>query len=173
MKEIVFRPLRVNKKTGKVIVASYQQWRSIKTADYNSFNLVIDESYKLFNDVDFVYNHKGKQLFFYGYNPNDIIVNPDIPKSDAFIPSQKNTQEYLKFRNDNPYILLNRGDYQTYWCKGLDCEGVPTFSHYTADYIGTHISRIDLFEPLTVGIVKMWFGWFLWQLNNSSLKIKN
>ncbi len=170
MKTIKFRPLRVIKKTGKITVASYMQWRSIKTADYNNFKLVIDESYKMLNDNDFVYNHNGKQLFFYDYSPNDIIVNPDIPKTDGFIPSEQFNNEYLNFRKNNPYILLDRGSYSTYWCEGLDCQGVPTFSHYTADYIATHSSQIHLFEPLTVKMVKMWFGWFLWQLDNCRLK---
>jgi hypothetical protein len=162
MREIKFRPLRVIKKTGKVTVASYQQWRSVKTADYNEFKLVIDESYKNLNDNDFVYDHKDKQLFFYGYKPTDIIVNPEIPNDVGNV--------YLNFRKDNPYILLDRGGYKTYWCRGLDCEGVPTFSHYTADYIvSDHTRDYTAFEPLTVGMVKMWFGWFLWQLNNSRL----
>lgn len=148
------------------------QWRGIKTADYNKFTLVIDEDYKMLNDADFVYDHLGKQLFFYDFNPNDIIVNPYIPKWDGFVPSAISTDEYLNFRNNNPYILLDRGDYQTYWCRGLDCEGVPIFSHYTADYIVSDPTRdFTVFEPLTVGMVKMWFGWFLWQLDNSRLKV--
>lgn len=172
MKIIKFRPLRVIKKSGKITVASYQQWRSIKTADYNNFSLIIDESYKMLNDEDFVYDNKGKQLFFYDFNPNDIIVNPNIPKLDGFIPSAESSQAYLNFRNNNPYILLDRGHYQTYWCRGLDCDGVPTFSHYTTDYIVNDNTRnFTLFEPLTVGIVKMWFGWFLWQLDNSRLQV--
>jgi len=150
------------------------QWRSIKTSDYNNFNLIIDESYKMLNDEDFVYNHEGEQLFFYDFKPCDIIVNPDIPKSDGFQPSSENTYEYLNFRNENPYILLDKGDYKTYWCRGLDCDGVPTLSHYTADYIvSDHTRDFTLFEPLTVGMVKMWFGWFLWQLENSRLQILN
>lgn len=171
MRTIKFRPLRVIKKTGKITVASYIQWRGVKTADYNNFTLVIDENYKMLNDSEFVYDHLGKQLFFYDFNPNNIIINPEIPKSDGFRPSAENTDEYLNFRNDNPYILLDKGDYKTYWCRGLDCEGVPTFNHFTADYIATHSTHIYLFEPLTVGMVKMWFGWFLWQLDNCQLKV--
>jgi hypothetical protein len=172
MRKIKFRPLRVIKKSGKIVIASYMQWRSIKTADYNKFDLVIDESYKMLNDDDFVYNHLGKQLFFYDFTPNDFLVNPKIPKSDGFIPSAENTEEYLNFRNRNPYIVLDRGDYITYWCRGLDCDGVPTFSHYTADYIVSDNTRdFKVFEPLTVRMVKMWFGWFLWQLDNSKLHI--
>lgn len=171
MRTINFRPLRVIKKTGKVVVASYQQWRSIKTADYNNFRLAINESYKLLRDDDFVYNHLGKQLFFYDFNPDDIIINPNIPKLDGFVPSIESTNEYLNFRHDNPYILLDRGDYKTYWCRGLDCEGVPAFTNYDIDTI-VDSKHIYLFEPLTVGMVKRWFGWFLWQLDNSNLIVK-
>lgn len=160
MRTIKFRPLRVIK-GGKIAVASYPQWRSIKTSDYNSFNLVIDKSYKMLNDADFVYNHKGEQLFFYDYSPNEIIVNPNIPD-----------KLYLEFRDKNPYILLDKGDYKTYWCRGLDCDGVPTFSHWTLNYImQDNTIKYKAFEPLTVGMVKMWFGWFLWQLENFRLKV--
>lgn len=31
-KQIVFRPLRIVR--GKIVVASYMQWRKVKTADY-------------------------------------------------------------------------------------------------------------------------------------------
>lgn len=172
MRTIKFRPLRVIKKSGKIAVASYAQWRSIKTSDYNNFNLIIDERYKMLNDEDFVYNHLGQQLFFYDFKPDEIIVNPEIPELDAFIPSQKSTEEYLNFRDKNPYILLDKGYYQTYWCRGLDCDGVPIFSHWDADYIvSDHTRDYTAFVPLTVGMVKMWFGWFLWQLDNSRLKV--
>ena len=171
MRTIKFKPLRVVKKSGKITVASYMQWRGIKTADHNLFTLAVDESYKLLNDIDFVYNHLGEHLFFYDYKPNDIIINPDIPQSNEFVSNAKSINEYLKFRNNNPYILLDRGDYKTYWCKGLDVDGVPTFTHYTADYIVSDQTRDHTtFVPLTVGMVKMWFGWFLWQLENSRLK---
>ena len=42
MKTITFRPLRRIKKTGKIVVASYMQWRKVKTADYSKFKLVVD-----------------------------------------------------------------------------------------------------------------------------------
>lgn len=165
---IKFRPLRVINKTGKIIVASYPQWRSIKTADYNNFNLVIDESYKMLNDDDFVYNHKGKQLFFYGYNPGNVPI---------FISTGLEDKHHLKWEPGNNFIIHNKGtiysphDWFTFRMDGTDCDGVPTLNFYTADYITTHSSYIHLFEPLTVGMVKIWFGWFLWQLDNSRLKV--
>lgn len=169
IRTLKFRPLRVIKKTGKITVASYMQWRSIKTADYNNFNLIIDESYKMFNDADFVFNHKGKQLFFYGYNPGTVPIIKRVILDIEDI--EKNPTPEWKMGNN--FILHNKGLYSDDWftfrMDGTDCDGVPTLNFYTADYIATHSSYIHLFEPLTVGIVKMWFGWFLWQLENSRL----
>ncbi len=180
MKTIKFRPLRVVKKGRKIVVASYNQWRSIKTANYNNFNLIIDESYKMLNDEDFVYNHLGKRLFFYGYNPGQV---PIIKKYyfDVDFDSLEDAINYtqdLEFKVGNNFIIHHSGtinspeDWFTFRMDGADCDGVPTLSFYTADYIATHSSRIDLFEPLTVNMVKMWFGWFLWNLENSILKLK-
>lgn len=169
MRTIKFRPLRVIKKTGKITVASYMQWRSIKTADYNNFNLIIDESYKMLNDDDFVYNHNGKQLFFYGYNPGSVPI---------IIKRGFEDKQDLKWEVGNNFIIQNKGtiyspeDWFTFRMDGTDCDGVPTFSHWDADYImQDHTIKYTLFEPLTVGMVKMWFGWFLWQLDNSRLKV--
>lgn len=167
MRTIKFRPLRVIKKTGKITVASYMQWRSIKTADYNNFNLIIDESYKMLKDSDFVYNHLGEQLFFYGYNPGNIPI---------IIKRGFEDKQGLKWEPGNNFIIHNKGgiygdDWFTFRMDGTDCDGVPTLNFYTVDYIATHSSYVHLFEPLTVGMVKMWFGWFLWQLDNSRLKV--
>ena len=168
MKEIKFRPLRVIKKTGKITVASYMQWRSIKTADYNQFSLVIDESYKMLNDDNFVYDHNGKQLFFYDYNPGKVPIYLKTSLED-YEP---------EWKTGNNFIIHHKGtiyspeDWFTFRMDGTDCDGVPVFSHYNADYIvSDHTRRYDLFEPLTVGMVKMWFGWFLWQLDNCRLKV--
>lgn len=159
MRTIKFRPLRVIKKTGKITVASYMQWRSIKTADYNEFKLIIEESYKMLNDDDFVYRHDGKQLFFYGYNPSEVPVISGEQAKDAL------------WKQGNNFII-NRIDWWTFRMDGTDCDGVPTFSHYDADYIVSDDTRnYTLFEPITVKMVKMWFGWFLWQLDNSRLHV--
>ena len=56
--------------------------------------------------------------------------------------------------------------------RGFDCDGVPVFSHYSTEYIATNYEDISVFEPLTVKMVTMWFGWFLYQLQNSNLQIK-
>lgn len=41
------------------------QWNKIRCADYNEFNLVIDDEYKNLPKDEFVYNHKGELLYFY------------------------------------------------------------------------------------------------------------
>lgn len=169
IRTIKFRPLRVIKKTGKIMVASYMQWRIIKTADYNSFILMVDENYKMLNDSDFVYNHLGKQLFFYGYNPGRVPIIKRVILDFEDIEENPTPE----FKTGNNFILQNSGlqggEWFTFRMDGCDCDGVPTLNFYTADYIATHSSYINLFEPLTVKMVKQWFGWFLWQLENSKL----
>lgn len=156
MKEIKFRPLRRIKKTGKITVASYGQWRKIKTSDSASFNLIIDSEYKKLSDEDFVYNHRGEQLFFYDYKPWDIAVVEEIP---------------FDFRHTNIPYAIGRGENIFYYsAAGLDCDGVPLFNYYHADYIATRYRDITPFEPLTVKTVKDWFGWFLYQLENLCLQ---
>lgn len=162
MKTVIFRPLRLVKKTGKITVASYQQWRKVRAADYSKFNLVVINDYKDMNDSDPVFDHKGEQLFFWDYNPADI---PVIQAHDV--------ADFCKARSENnDYgIVWQYGDWFIHHTRGVDCEGVPTFNHYTADYIGTHYKDMNQFAPLTVGMVKMWIGWFLYQLKNSYLTI--
>lgn len=160
MKSIIFRPLRRIKKTGKITVASYLQWNKVKTADYNKFNLIISDEYKSFGKDEFVYRHDGELLFFYQYNPAEIPIYiiesiGDIAKIFAS----------TKVRG------IDHGDTVSYSGKGIDCQGTPTFSHFTADYLGTHNYDVKEFEPLTVETVTKWFGWFLFQLNNSYLQI--
>ena len=52
---------------------------------------------------------------------------------------------------------------------GVDCDGTPCFSHYTANRIAENFTDVDQFEPLTVGIVTKWFGWFLYRLDRVSI----
>lgn len=49
---------------------------------------------------------------------------------------------------------------------GLDCDGVPTFSHNTADRIAGDFDDMEQFEPLTVGMVTKWWGWLLYRMEN-------
>lgn len=142
MKTIIFRPLRRIKKTGKITVASYMQWRKVKTADYSKFNLIIDDEYKRLPSDELVYDNKGENLFWRELDPEQLFA------------------------------------------RGLDCDGVPTFSHgtqknitignmyrYTLEEVSEVLNPMKEYELLTVGIVVKWFGWFLYQLENNSLKI--
>jgi hypothetical protein len=162
MKTLIFRPLRRIKKTGKIVVASYPLWRKIKTADYNSFILVIDDEYKTLPADEYVYNHKGENLFWRDFDPEQIsVLPPYILRGDDF--------EY-------PYPWKSVLEFDGiinihYSAPGLDCDGVPAFAHYTATDIFNGRSDMTNFEPLTVGMVRKWFWWFLYQLNNSKLTI--
>jgi hypothetical protein len=156
MKTIVFRPLRRIKKTGKVTVASYSQWRKVKTADNSKFKLIIDDEYRTFPKDELVYDHNGDNLFWRHYNPEEIPMLNQYALSDGEFP---------------PYPPMWKTDYGMYSAKGLDCDGVPTFSHGTADEIVKDPNRdLNEYTPLTVEIVNWWFGWFLYQLQNNELK---
>ena len=166
MKSIVFRPLHTNKKLGKICVASYKSWNSIKTADYNEFKLTVSDEYKQMPTDAFVYDHQGRQLFWLDFDPDSIPVFTYSQISELFnIPQiQENNSRYA--------IDLNSGHGLGYCCDGVDCAGVPTFSHYNANYVAEHhFNHINEFEPLTVGVVVKWFGWFLYQLEKSQLQI--
>ena len=102
MKTIKFRPLRRIKKTGKITVASYMQWRKVKTADYSQFKLIVNQEYKTFDKDELVYDHKGENLFWRHYNPEEIPL----------------------FENHNQKTW--KTDYDMYCAKGLDVDGVPT-----------------------------------------------
>lgn len=160
MRTVKFKPLRVIKKTGKVTVASYSLWRNVLTADYSKFNLTLMDIHLNLNKKDFVYNHKGEQLFFYDYNPHDVPV---------FQWSKLFSLEEIRLNHKQYGILWSNDGHTNYSMRGTDCNGVPCFSHYTANYIATHSSNISAFEPLTVETVLLWYGWLLWQLNNSKI----
>jgi hypothetical protein len=151
MKTIKFRPLRFEKKSGLIKVASYPQWRKVKTADYDIFRLDIDNTYKSFNPDAQVYNHKGEELFFYDYNPEDI---KDVESGMAIGECD---QRYGNWKTSYMYS-----------CKGLDCDGVPVFSQNTIEAIWRN-KELDKYEPLTVKTVRLWLGWFLYNLNNCLL----
>jgi len=164
MKTIKFRPLRRVKKTGKITVASYMQWRKVQTADYFEFNLLLEPEYQSFNKDEFVYDHKGEQLFWYNHQ------NPDsLPKNYADIEMLR---ELVGDELDGELWKLSEpmGIGFASHVHGFDCDGVPVFSHYTANYIATHYKDVNVFEPLTVGLVVKWVGWFLYRLQNSRLQ---
>lgn len=147
MKEIKFRVLRRVKKSGKIVVASYSQWRKVKTCDFGQdFRLVIDSAYKSFDENERVYNHQGENLFWYHYDP-----------------------EQIPFREENPDSDYWRTYYDMYCIPGTDVDGVPTFSHKTAENVVNGMNDVRDLEPLTVGHVKYWFGWFLYRLDNCEM----
>lgn len=157
MKTIKFKPLRKVKKTGKIVVASYSQWRKIKTADYYDFELIINEDFKNFNDNELVHNHKGENLFWLHYNPEEI-------------PTVNHLQVIY---DENEYPKMWRTVYGMYSCKGLDVDGVPTFTNLTLNELGKYKGSIIDYEPLTVKDVKYWFGWFIYNLDNAQLNFED
>lgn len=135
-------------------------WRRIKTADYSKFNLTVINEYLSFRKDQYVHNHKGELLFFYNYIPDDI----DIHNHTQFSPSY---EEMLLL--NRPMIVQYDGWRSFAICKGVDCDGVPTFAHIDADYIGTHRLDPEMFEPLTVGVVLQWYYWFISNLKNGTI----
>jgi hypothetical protein len=160
---IKFRPLRRVSKTGKIAVASYGLWNSVRVADNNPFELIVNNEYKDFPKQEYVYNHKGEQLFFYDYNPYK------MPMYKPGIPLDRDRREIIK--EHGGYGLSYKGGYVNYSAKGLDCEGTPCLSHYTMDYVADHNYNISDFEPLTVHMAIEWYGWFLLNLKNAKIKI--
>lgn len=173
MKSITFRPLRFNKKMGKIIVASYPQWRKVRTANYSRFNLTIDDEYKRLDSEDFVYDHKGELLYFFPYNPADVMAfqRTVIDDEDFDYDDARAIHRDFIIHNDGGKY---GSPWTSYFMRGTDCSGVPCFSHHTGDSVaeryGGFYSMND-FEPLTVKMVRQWFGWFLYQLENSQLQI--
>lgn len=158
MKYVKFRPLMVQKSTGKIIVAGYAQWRKFWLTRYDKPNvdIVIDSNY---DESAYVFNHKGEQLF---WRKN---IMPDVlPK---------------RHRRDYNRILATVGIWEPMgesesgfegYVDGLDCDGIPTFSHGTSKYIASTRNELEEWEPLTVGIINIWFGYILWRFNSHSIE---
>lgn len=163
MKEISFRPLRRIKKTGKICVASYMAWRKVKTADYNEFLLMVEQSYKSMPKDEFVYNHNGEQLFWFNHREPEKLP---LQYADVDLLNEKIGEYFLeKWQFTEP---MGEGFHHS--VRGFDCDGVPVFSHNTADSIANSYEDMSQFEPLTVEVVVIWIGWFLYKLNNSKLQ---
>ena len=166
MKTITFRPLRRIKKTGKITVSSYMQWRKAKTADYGKFTLNINDEYKAFPKDEFVYDHNGENLFWFNHT-NPEILPKNIVTIDDIVRILGIDRRYLEGEEYKISQPIGKG---FHWSvKGFDCDGVPIFSHYTTNYIATHYDDITKFEPLTVKQVVFWFGWFIYGLENAKL----
>lgn len=164
MKSVAFRPLRRVKKTGKIAVASYAKWNSVRTADYNAFSLTIDREYAELPDDELVYNHKGENLFWLDFDPEQIPVY----ESSALAGIAIKTLHAVKPRAHYG-IQWNPDGPINYCVGGLDCQGTPTFSHHTIENVAEHLKAFREYEPLTVGVVKKWYGWWLTQLQNAQL----
>jgi hypothetical protein len=162
MKTITFRPLRRIKKTGKITVLGYSGWRKVITADYAKFNLIVNDEYKTFPLDEYVYDHNGELLFFWDYNPADV---PIFHRGCGY--------SYEQIKRENKYFGIQEEIGFQPFCvmDGADCEGIPTFSHWTTNYVAEYWKDVMAVTPLTVEIVLRWHGWFLYRLNNSYLKI--
>lgn len=170
MKSITFRPLRLVKKTGKIVAASYAQWNKVRAADYSEFLLTVSNEYASLPADAYVYNSAGKPLFWLDVDPASIPVYDWSPLWEA-------DETLAKIHAAHPlggYAIRWRGEgricYSCSWL-GLDCDGTPAFSNYTLDDVVYHRKDFAQWEPLTVGVVVKWVGWFLYQLENSSLQI--
>lgn len=172
MKTIVFRPLRLIKKTGKITVASYMQWNKVRCANYSKFYLIVDNEYEKMNKSDFVYNHEGIQLYHFGYNPWGIHEHHGSCIDYCFDWDEMRS----KYKD---FIIVSEThdgkEHKSYHIRGADCSGTPIFSHYDEDRVTTddiwNYHGADAFYPVTVDYVITWLGWFLYQLENSTLKI--
>lgn len=169
MKKLNFRPLRRFKKTGKICTPSYMEWSRVHSYDMSEFNLIIDTEYQSLPDDEFVHNHNGELLFFYQYDPNEIPIF-ELPNSITWQYGcvLKNEIQY----SHNVSCIKIRG-IVIYGGQGIDIDGTPTFSHFTADYIATQNYNLDDFEPLTVGKVKQWYGWWLLNLQRAVITQKS
>ena len=138
-------------------------WNRVMTSDYSKFKLTVVDDYKLMPKDEFVYNHKGELLYFPTYNPADVPVFNYGPLFDL---------ETIRQENKYYGIDWQSGYHVNYNMLATDCVGVPTFTHCTQDRVAEYYhAHFNEFEPLTVETVTKWFGWILFQLNNSYLQI--
>jgi hypothetical protein len=167
MKSITFRPLRFNKKMGKIVVASYMGWRKLIIADWNEFNLIVADDYKQMPSDEFVYSHQGELLYFMDYDPWEVPIFDHIP-GQLMIDAIHQYYKHYGIR----WNAAGCPNHVNYKMEGTDCEGVPCFAHYPADRLASDEGyNLNDYNPLTVGTVTKWLGWYLYQLENSRLQI--
>ncbi len=167
---------------GKIIVASYTQWRKVKTADYGRFHLTVDDEYKRLDSDAFVHDHKGELLYFFPYNPAEVmafqqtVIDLDEDEDFDYDEARAIHRDFIIHHDGGKYGT----PYTSYFMRGTDCSGVPCFAHHSGDsvaerYTGEWCERVGYsmfdFEPLTVKMVRQWIGWFLYGLENSYLQI--
>lgn len=144
------------------------QWNSLRCANYSSkFNLIVVNEYDRMKKDDFVYNHEGKQLYHFNYNPWDVHVHYGSCIAEGF--------DWDEMRRIYKDFILYGKEHSSYHMRGADCAGTPTFTHYDEDYVTSddawNYYGADAIEPVTVGYVITWLGWFLYQLDKSILKV--
>lgn len=150
------------------------QWNRVRCANYSIFKLTIDDEYSRMDKSELVYNHQGKMLFHFNYNPWEVFESHYSCIAEGFDWDlmRKTYKQFTLVSTDR-----EGKEHKSYHWRGADCMGTPSFSHYNEDYITTDdcwkYYGPESFEPLTVGYVINWLGWFLYQLGNSSLKIGN
>lgn len=49
-------------------------WNKVRCANYDKFNLIIDDEYNQLPKDEFVYNHNGELLYFFDYSPADVPI---------------------------------------------------------------------------------------------------
>lgn len=168
MNTLKFRPLRRVKKTGKIVVASYMGWNKIKCANYNKFNLIVNDDYKIMPEDEYVYTHEGDLIYFFEYNPWDVFVHYGSCIAQDF--------DWDEIREQHKSFIIEHNGHRSYHMRGADCSGTPSFTHWDENRISQEDTwnyyGHESFEPLTVKKVLEWLGWFLYRLDNSYLKIE-
>lgn len=160
-------------------MASYPLWNRVRTANYSEFNLIVDDEYKRLDNKAFVHDHKGELLYFFPYNPGEVMTfqrtvidDEDFDYDDA----RELHRDFIIHHDGGKY----GSPWTSYFMRGTDCCGTPSFSRHSGDsvanrYTGEWCERVGYsmndFEPLTVKMVRQWLGWFLYQLENSHLQI--
>lgn len=139
------------KKAGKIVVAAYTE-----------FALTIDREYAGLPLDELIYNHEGKPLFWRDFDPDEV---PVFEFNVLF------NLRRIRAKHENYTVRWFPGGRLCYPCSHLQlgCDGVPVFSHYTIDHVAEHLTNFAQYEPLTVGVVVRWFGWFLYPLENARL----
>lgn len=107
---------------GKVIVASYSQWNKVRTANYSQFSLTIDDEYKRLDKERFVYNHKGELLYFFPYNPTEIMTFQRTVIDDEdfdYDEARASHRDFIIHHDGGKY----GSPWTSYFMRGCDCCG--------------------------------------------------
>lgn len=141
------------------------QWNKVRCGNYSEFELNVVNEYESMDKDAFVHDHTGEWLYHFNYSPWDVHIHYGSCIAEGFDWDAMRAQ-YINFSIDSGDGWVSR-----HW-RGTDCNGTPTFTHGTAYWVGQpdHGNIYD-YEPVTVGYVLDWLGWFLYQLENSKLTV--